>query len=46
MNLISTQITLMSELLFQIRGSVIVLRDRIHEELENLINIIRVIKLG
>ena len=41
-----TQITLRSELLSQIRGSVVVLRDRIHRELRNLINLTRVIKLG
>ena len=41
-----TQITLKSELLSQIRGSDVVLRDRIHKELGNLINLIRVIKLG
>ena len=41
-----TQITLRSELLSQIRGSVVVLRDRIHRELGNLINLIRLIKLG
>ena len=40
-----TQITLRSKLLSQIRGSVVVLRDRIHRELENLINLIRLIKL-
>ena len=41
-----TQITIRSELLSQIRGSVVVLRDRIHRELGNLINLIRLIKLG
>ena len=41
-----TQITLRSELLSQIRGSVVVLRDRIHRELGNLINLIKLIKLG
>ena len=44
-----TQITLRSELLSQIKGSVVVLRDQIHKELWNLINLInliRVIKLG
>ena len=41
-----TQITLRSELLSQIRGSVVVLRDQIHRELGNLINLVRVIKLG
>ena len=41
-----TQITLKSELLSQIRGSVVVLRDQIHKELGNLIDLIRVIKLG
>ena len=40
------QITIRSELLSQIRGSVVVLRDQIHRELGNLINLIRVIKLG
>ena len=40
-----TQITLRSELLSQIRGSVVVLRDRIHKELGNLINLIRLVKL-
>ena len=40
------QITLKSELLSQIRGSAVVLRDRIHKELENLIDLIRVIKLS
>ena len=41
-----TQITLMSELLSQISGPVVVLRDQIHIELENLINLIRLVKLG
>ena len=41
-----TQIILRSELLSQIRGSTVVLRDQIHKELGNLINLIRVIKLG
>ena len=41
-----TQITLRSELLSQIRGSVVVLRDRILRELGNLINLIKLIKLG
>ena len=41
-----TQITLRSELFSQIRCSIVVLRDRIHKELGNLINLIRVIKLG
>ena len=41
-----TQITLMSELLSQIGGSVVVLMDRIHRELGNLINLIKLIKLG
>ena len=51
------QIILRSELLSQIKGSIVVLKDRIHKELGNLINIItvelgnliniiRVIKLG
>ena len=40
-----TRIILNSELLSQIRGSTVVLRDQIHKELENLINLIRVIKL-
>ena len=40
-----TQITLMSELLSQIRGSIIVLRDQIHKELGNLVNLIRLVKL-
>ena len=40
-----TQITLRSELLSQIIGSVVVLRDRILRELGNLINLIRLIKL-
>ena len=40
-----TQITLRSELLSQIRGSVVVLRDQIHRELGNLINLIRFVKL-
>ena len=40
-----TQITLRSELLSQLRGSVIVLRDRIHKVLGNLINLIRIDKL-
>ena len=40
------QITLRSELLSQIRGSVVVLRDRIHRELGNLINLIKLIKIG
>ena len=41
-----TQITLGSELLSQISGWIVVLRDQIHKELGNLINLIRVIKLG
>ena len=41
-----TQITLRSELLSQIRGSIVVLRDQILKELGNLINIIIFIKLG
>ena len=41
-----THITLRSELLSQIRGSIVVLRDQIHKEVGNLINIIRLIKLG
>ena len=40
-----TQITLRSELLSQIRGSNVVLRDRINKELGNLINLIRFVKL-
>ncbi|KAF2598544.1 hypothetical protein F2Q68_00010124 [Brassica cretica] len=36
----TTQITLRSELLSQIRGSVAELRDRIHKELENLLNLV------
>ena len=40
-----TQITIRSELLSQIRGSVVVLRDQIHKELGNLINLIRLVKL-
>ena len=39
------QITIKSELLSQIRGSVVILRDRIYKELGNLIDLIRVIKL-
>ena len=38
-----TQITLRRELLSQIRGSVVVLRDRIHKELGNLINLIKLL---
>ena len=41
-----TQITLRSELFSKIKCSIVVLRDRIHKELENQINLIRVIKLG
>ena len=41
-----TQTTLRSELLSQIRGSVVVLRDRLHRELGNLLNLIRLVKLG
>ena len=41
-----TQITLRSELLSQIKGSDVVLRDQIHRELGNLINLIKLIKLG
>ena len=41
-----TQITLKSELFSQIKGSVIVLRDRIHRELGNLLNLIKLINLG
>ena len=41
-----TQITIRSELLSQIRGSVVVLRDQIHKELGNLINQIKIVKLG
>ena len=41
-----TQITLRSELISLIRGSVVVLSDRIHRELGNLINLIRIVKLG
>ena len=40
-----TQITLRSELLSQIKGSDVVLRDQIHEELRNLINLIRFVKV-
>jgi len=40
-----TQITLRSELLSQIRDLVVVLRDWIHKELGNLINLIKLIKL-
>ena len=40
-----TQITISSELLSQIRGSIVVLRDQIHKELGNLINLIRIVKL-
>ena len=40
-----TQITLRNKLLSQIRGSVVVLRDQIHNELGNLINLIRLVKL-
>ena len=45
-NLIFTQIILRSELLSQIRGSFVVLRDQILRELGNLINLIKLIKLG
>ena len=41
-----TQITLRCELLSQIRGSDVVVRDRIHRELGNLINLIKLIKVG
>ena len=41
-----TQITLRSDLLSQMRSSVVVLRDWIHKALGNLINIIRIVKLG
>ena len=41
-----TQITRRGELLSQITGSVVVLGDRIHRELENLINLIILVKLG
>ena len=41
-----TQITLKSELLSKIRGSVVVLKDQINRELGNLINLIKLIKLG
>ena len=36
----TTQITLSSELLSQIRGSIVVLRDRIDKELGNLLNLV------
>ena len=42
----TTQITLRSELLFQIRGSVAVLRDQIHKELGNLLNLVKLLILG
>ena len=41
-----TQITPRSDLLSQIRGSVVVLRDQIHREIGNLINLIKLIKLS
>ena len=41
-----TQITLRSELLSQIKSSIVVLRDQILRELGNLINLIKLIKLG
>ena len=41
-----TQIILKSELLSQIKGSVVVLRDQIHREIGNLINLIRFVNLG
>ena len=40
-----TQIILRTELLSQIRSSVVVFMDRIHIELGNLINLIRLVKL-
>ena len=40
-----TQITIRSELLSQIGGSDVVLGDRIHKKLGNLINLIRFVKL-
>ena len=42
----TTQIALRSELLSQVRGSVAVIRDRIHKELENLLNLVRLLILG
>ena len=42
----TTQITLRSELLFQIKDSVAVLRDRIQKELGNLLNLVRLLILG
>ena len=42
-----TQITLRSDLLSQIRGSIVVLRDQIHMELEHTIDLSSyVVKLG
>ena len=41
-----TQTTLRIELLSQIRGSVGVLRDQIHRQIGNLINLIRFVNLG
>ena len=41
-----TRITLRRELLSQIRGSIVVLRDQIHKELGNLINLIKLTKVG
>ena len=38
--------TLRSELLSQIIGSIVVLTDRIHKELGNLINLIGFVKQG
>ena len=42
----TTQITLRSELLFQIRGSIVVLRDRIHKKLGNLLNLVKLLILS
>ena len=42
----TTQITLRGELLSQIRGSVAVLRDRIHKELGNLLNLVKLLIIG
>ena len=42
----TTQIILTSELLSQIRGSIAVLRDQIHKELGNLLNLVNLLILG
>ena len=42
----TTQIILSSELLSQIIGSIVVFRVRIHKELRNLLNLVRLLILG